>query len=311
MNMRLHKRLLWGMTGACLFVWTTGIPPAQAESSVRVISEQVVFVPQEHQLQVMQILTFENAGTKPLPKLEIRLPQGFSHVEFYSGTGHEQLKTTDTGIVDESGLPAGEKQLRFSYQIPLADTGATVTFQSLYPVDAIDLLIPQGSLFLSANNVLPQSEVLDLQGQKLRRFSRLSLEPGEEWPVQLLVNPPASSAKTGPSSGETTADGLPIIGYVPNETAWRALGNLILVALVLAFSLVGVRRTRSRFFREGDDKPWQQLVVEKQSLMEQMLRLEEDYRDQLLGETIYREIRTSIKSKLVDIQVQLMSRENR
>ncbi|GIM44878.1 hypothetical protein DNHGIG_04270 [Collibacillus ludicampi] len=311
--MRLNKWMRWLAFLACMFsmMILSSFHPVQAESSVRVKEDQIVVVPVANHLQVMQIMTFENTGKQPLPTLEIDLPKGFRNIEFYQQEGENHLKTTSTGILDESGLTAGEKQISFSYQIPLEGISTTLTVQTQYPIDVVYLIVPQGRLSLSANNVLPQSESIDFQGQKLRRFTRPSLEPGVEWPIHLIIGgTDAVPEVSGRLSGGTTSDGLPIIGYVHNETTWKALGNLLLVIAVLAFGMIGVQRTRSsRFHKEVDAKPLQSFIMEKKYLMEQMVLLERDYRSGLITETTYQEMRADLKSRMVVIQMKLTTHE--
>jgi hypothetical protein len=307
--MCLNKRMRWLGLLVCMFsmMILSLTKPVQAESTVRVKEDQIVIVPVANHLQVMQIMTFENTGKQQLPKLEIELPKGFRNIEFYQQQEKDQLKTTSTGILDESGLPSGEKQISFSYQIPVEGISTTLTLQTHYPIDVVYVIIPQGSLSLSANNVLPQSESIEFQGQKWRRFARPSLEPGVEWPIHLIIGgTEAVPEVSGSLSGGTTPDGLPIIGYVHNETTWKALGNLLLVIAVLSFGMIGVQRTRSsRFYEETDAKPPRSFIMEKKFLMEQMVLLERDYRSGLISETTYQEMRADIKNRMVEIQLNL------
>jgi hypothetical protein len=190
-----------------LTVFFSATPPTFADGKYPVrISEQsmIVFPISEDQLQVVQVTTFKNNGTEKEKELPVYLPEGYSGMVVRDGLKQENMKTVEKGIIDTSGLVAGkEKKIVVSYIMPMQSSFGRWNIETSYVAENVYVIVPAGVLSFEASDLKTQSERLEMNGQDLRRFTRVDLHPNEPWTLVFRV-------LTGPQENGNTAEQKPL-----------------------------------------------------------------------------------------------------
>lgn len=284
------------------------------------ISEQsmIVFPISEDQLQVVQLTTFKNNGTEKEKELPVYLPEGYSDIVIRDGLKQEDMKTVDKGIIDISGLdPGKEKKIALSYVMPMQSGYGKWNIETSYVAENVYVIVPAGVLSFEASNLKTQSERLEMNGQELRRFTRVDLHPNVPWTLGFLVLTGSqengnTAEKEGPKQEVDvqpddyfTAEGKKIYGHEHGAGYGKAVVTLIVTLVALTVALVGLKRDRSNGNRKSEkvERPW--LLSEKESLLKQIGQLEKDYTSQIISEETYGSTKNQLRDKLVRISLEL------
>jgi len=291
---------------------------ADGNDPVRITDQSMVVFPidGEH-VQVVQIMTFKNNGSAKEKELSIYLPASYSKLEIQQGLAQKDIKTAEKGITDTTGLdPGKEKKVVISYFMPLKNNTSQWSIEQSYATDLIEVIIPVGAMSFEATGLTTQSQLLQMNGQDLRQFTRLDVHPGNPWTLSFRVldtasaqgsaqpkQPVSTPANTG-SEKHYTSDGKKIYGHVHGAGISKAIFTLIVIFLALAIAVVGLRRERFTRKRNRDtDRPW--LLSEKSALFQQIGQLERDYTSQLISQGIYHSARKQIREQLIRIAKEL------
>jgi len=291
---------------------------ADGNDPVRITDQSMVVFPvdSEH-VQVVQIITFTNKGTVKEKELPIYLPASHSKLEFQQGLTQEEVKTTEKGIVNTTGLdPGKEKKVVISYDMPLKNNTSQWSIEQSYVTDSIEVIIPVGAMSFEATGLTTQSQLLQMNGQDLRQFTRLDVHPGNPWTLSFRIldtassqgiaqpKEPASAPATMGSDEHYTSDGKKIYGHVHGAGVGKAVFTIIVIFLALTIAVVGLRRERfTRKRNQNADRPW--LLSEKSALFQQIGQLERDYTSQLISQETYDSARKQIREQLIRIAKEL------
>lgn len=293
---------------------------AAVKEPVRIVAENLIVVPTDsNTVQVMNIIQFINDGDTDESQLSIYLPTDYSNLTVRGGFSEENMEVTDKGIVDTTGLAAGEeKQVLLSYQLPLEDKALQFTVEQAYVTENIQVIIQPGILSFDASNLVTQSDLFELDGKEFRRFTRLNLHPGEPWPLAFrLVANPEAEAGTAESAvpveeesvgrQKVTEDGFPIIG---REGIGYGKAAVTILIIIVAFSaaLIGLRRDMQRTIGKKEAKNTTWLITEKEALLQERLQLEEDYRAQLIGQRTYETANGKLRDRLIQLTTEFQKR---
>jgi hypothetical protein len=297
------------------------VPLALADGKypVRIVDQSMIVFPlSEEQLQVVQVTTFKNSGSEKEKELPLYLPEGYSDLVLRGGLAEEQMKTVEKGIVDLSGLAAGEeKKISVTYVMPMKSDLGRWNVETSYVAESVYVIVPAGVLSFEANGLKTQSDRLEMNGQELRRFTRVDLHPNVPWTLffRLLAGPQdnGTAAETAApkeaddnhANEHLTADGKRIYGHEHGAGYGKAVMTLIVTLVALSIALVGLRRDRSKGKRKSQkqDRPW--LLTEKEELLKQVGQLEQDYSSALISEETYVSAKSQIRDKLVQIALEL------
>jgi hypothetical protein len=209
---------LFGMCGANAFA----AAPASA-------SAELVFIEEPSHDSVRVIESLQGPGM-PFGAREIPLPKGYSNLDV---DGHAYQVSGQTLFITPESR---DEPVVFSFELPFhAMMGVQWTFALPWSLDQVQLLVPEdGSLAVSADQLLTSTRQADIGGTRFRILTRLGLPSGEEWKISVQRLPSVSASPPGSN--------LPLLGTPlgPSRQLVQAAANLALVALVFAMTVWGL-----------------------------------------------------------------------
>jgi hypothetical protein len=253
-------------------------------------------------LEVMEVYILTNVGTQTVIvgqgdqlMLNFPIPEGALNPDFRSGlVGEAELETHDGFWEIPAVRPGGLYGVSYAFSMPYAKK-ATLNQAIELPVGAVGVLLPaQGNLKIESDGLV-DGGLSDFGGTSYRIYSGESLKAGTQLTVKISGDPnaPASSAGQG--------------------TTGSRLGLIIgLGAFGLVLVLAGVWISRRN--RIGGDLETETEVVEEEApelaldqpessvdadtLMDDIIALDDLYQAGELPEAAYRERRAELKEKL-------------
>lgn len=283
----------------------------------------IVYPSDVNTVNIVQSMDFKNTGTEKETELPIYLPEGYSNLELRGGLAEADMEKTENGIVDTSGLDAGEgKLIIVSYQMPMEQNVSQWTITQSYVTEDVQVMIQPGILSFQATDLVTQSQLIEIDGQEYRRFTRLDLHPDVPWTLSFRLidtvegnesettpsKPSAGSAVIDPSGEKFTEDGIPIIGAEHERVFFKTAFTFGTIAVALSAALIGLRRDRQSTIVDVKkrSRPW--LHTQKEQLLKQMFDLEKDYHNELISEQTYESVRAKIRSQIIKITAELQQR---
>lgn len=303
--MKLNRIILLFTSVILMLVLFVPVVQADGNYPVRITEQSVVVFPaSENTLQAVHIVTFKNNGTEKEILLPLYLPKGFSQLELVEGLEQSGTQVNENGIVDTEGLDAGtEKNIVVSYLVPMSNGKSIWALEQSYVTERFEVVIPAGVLSFEAMNLLPQSELFEMNERQYRRFTRLDIYPDEPWTLSFRIL--GSQSQTEDINGKYTSDGKKIYGHKHGAGYTKAIVTLIIVFVALAVAWIGLKRdylTVPHRKKNGQDRLW--LRSERTLLLQQIGQLEKDYQSQLISQETYSNTRKEIRNKLVRIALE-------
>lgn len=272
---------------------------AEAAADVRIVNQEVAVLPTEGgRLQFVVVMTLENRGTDAAPEVSVALPEGA--VGFAPVEGWGEYAEGDGAVVEKGGLEAGGRRtLAYAFFLPYEGNRLQTNYPVSYVSESIQLLVPPGRLAVEAADFLPQSEVLDFQGQSFRRFTRLNLHPGEAWTLSFTVL--SQNAPLQPMDKSAHPSGLPVVYHDYRQGVHEAVFNLLFIIVVLLLGFVGVRSSMWRAQAVSRRHAAETLLREREAILSRLVELEEERRSGRLSEAMYEERRRQLEDRLLPI----------
>lgn len=285
---------------------------ADGKYPVRITNQSMVVFPvNETTVQVVQSMYFENSGTEKEKQLPIYLPEGYADLQLGEGMVEENIEETKKGIVDITGLGGGEKkQLVVTYKMPMFDSTSQWAIEQSYVTEQIQVVIQPGVLSFTANDLMTQSDLFEMNGREFRRFTRVDAHPDEPWTLSFrLLSTSKEEAQeetiaTTEVGAKYTEDGLKIIGG-EGFGYGKALFTIVIIIIALAAALIGLKRDllKTTGNHRKIKRSW--LVDEKKMLLQEIVQLEKDYRTDLITDSTYDTTKTKIREHLIRITMEL------
>jgi hypothetical protein len=312
----MHRiRLALVLTILLIFTASPFRVSASEKKPVRITEQTMVAFPKsEDAIEIVQIVLFENKGNTKEQELPILLPEGYSNLQIRGGLAEDDVKEINNGIVDTSGLEAGEeKQITLSYQMPMEKKVSQWKLEQSYVTETIDVVIQPGILSFQANDLVTQSDLFEMNGQEFRRFTRLNLHPEEPWTLSFRLILESESSQPQNKSGEDlrkqkyTEDGYRIIGQ---EGLGYGKAAVTLSIIIVAFSsaLIGLKRDLQNTYSPKAKSPSTWLKKEKDGIFGQLLQLENDFDERLIGEETYQAEKQKLRDQLVRLTAEMKKR---
>jgi len=297
-RLRRMGMLLW----VVLWVWTlmsgTALAAA-APTGVRILNQEVVVLPVENQrLQFVVLTTLENRGKAAEQEIYLALPEGaekFTPIECWGG--HEMR---DGGVVERAGIGPGEKRvLAYSYLVPYEGNRPVVNYPVSYLSESVQILVPPERLAVEAKDFLTQSEVLQFNGRNLRRFTRLNLHPGEQWPLHFTL----LDGKALPQQVDKSVhpSGLPVVYHDYQKGVNQAIFNILFVVVVLLLGFIGVRTSMWRAQVMSRRNAAETLRQQRETLLNRLVEVERAHRRQEISDEEYQRRRQQLEEALLPI----------
>jgi hypothetical protein len=260
-------------------------------------------------LEVLEVYILTNAGTQTIVAktsdqlmVDFPLPQGASNPDFRSGiVGEADLATNDGFWETPAVRPGGLYGVSYAFSMPYTGK-ATLTQPVALPVNAVGALLPATGNLKIEGSGLVDNGLSDFGGTSYHIYSGSSMQAGTQLAVNISGNPngAASSAGQVPSGSRL---GL-IIG----------LGTFGL-ALVLAGVWISRRNRTSSPEAETEVVEAEELepelepapepepaqsngAADAETLMDDIIALDDLYQAGELPEAVYRERRAELKEKL-------------
>lgn len=222
-------------------------------------------------LEAIQLLRFANAsdrtfvgaaGGETRGVLRLPVPQGAFDLLPLEGVDPQQLTSAPDGVVTGQPVIPGELKVSYLYRVRVPRGGWDLRRAVLYPTAKIEVLAGQGLIFEGPAFRLEKE--VTLAGKNYRQYRGGSFEAGSV--LEGLVRPEGSPGAILP--------------------AGVAFGFLVLAALGTAIFLR--RRT----------KPPSSSPAERERLIEEIARLDEEFESGSVREKVYLERRADMKEKL-------------
>ncbi|WP_188453329.1 hypothetical protein [Virgibacillus oceani] len=282
---------------------------ADGKYPVRISSESMVVFPvDETTAQIVQSMSYKNNGTKTEEQLPIYLPENYADLQLGEGLTEQNTVKTSKGIVVKTGLDGGEeKQFVVTYKMPMFDNVSQWSIGVPYVADQMQVIIQPGVLSFSASDLIPQSDLFEMNNQKFRRFTRLDLHPDQPWTLSFkALNESAQdeSPAATEEGAKYTEDGMKIIGG-DGFGFGKAIFVMIIIVVALTAALIGLKRDLLKTTGKHRKVKRSWLVHEKQMLLQEIVELEKDYQSNLLTESTYKKTREQIRDQLIRITMEL------
>jgi len=282
--MAMMHRVFQAIAGLWMVLLFIPIPVAYADSTISVTQEQIFLVPVpiHNVVQVVEVLRVKNPDATS-QNVSIGLPDGYSNLSVPNTAAKNVSSDSAHVTIAKVARPNTTTDVTVVYVLPFATAQALqMTLHSDYAVDAAHIYIPIGGVALSAQNLLVSTQTVTISGTTFRQFSRLGIQPGDDWTISL------QSLPTGTVTSPTIA-GLPILGTDADSSGntIAAIGNLVLAAFILVLGLVSIRSTERML-----------PVSKREGLMRAWTGLERQRTDGVMEELEYQRKRTEIMNKL-------------
>lgn len=284
------------------WIWTAtggaGLAAAAA-TDVRILNQEVVVLPMEdQQLQFIVLTTLENRGQAAEQEIYLDLPEGAENFTPIEGWGEHEMR--DGGVVERTGIGPGEQRvLAYSYHVPYEGNRPIVNYPVSYPSESVQILVPPERLAVEAQDFLTQSEMLQFNGQNLRRFTRLNLHPGEAWSLHFTV----LDGKTLPQQVDksTHPSGLPVVYHDYQQGVNKAIFNIFFILVVLFLGFVGVRTSMWRAQAVSRRNAAETLFQQRENLLYRLVEVERAYHTQAISVEEYEKKRQQLEEALLPI----------
>ncbi len=261
-------------------------------NTLYISSEQVLAVPSKsgNTLQVLVSLSVQNNG-QAYPTA-YQLPAGAQNPHVVAGSV-KKVNLSKSGALQFTAKADGTTTLAVEFGVPLNQNGTEVTWKEPLPVRKLFFVIPEGSLTVSSQGGFQtDSQSITSGNQAFRQFAKLEIPANSSWTVSVALLPTANGRQAPPLTN------IPVLNsYGPRVADLEAIGNLLLVALILMIGIISIRRGTGR----AKQSP---LAIGKQKaeLMEHWADLEMAFESGELQEQEYHQRRERLKKRLVQVE---------
>lgn len=275
-------------------------------------------------LQVEERLQLNNPGASlPPGKVRFFLPDGARDLAGLGENG-SKFEFKDGTLVFREALPPGKTIFGFSYELPL--TGAPhfiLRHLSDFPTALMSILVPPQGIQVQAQRQAPDQgqpgvavPLTDLgvstySGQQLRVYTAERLSPGQE--VGLIVR-----VGSGAAAGGALSRKPPVSFHNPGhirlwyQSPFRGINAHLFLVIVfgvplgaLVYHFVRRRKAVRKAPAESEEERFQRLRTREKILLEKLVELERQRLEQRVDEESYRTLREALKTRLVQVKLQL------
>ncbi len=239
----------------------------------------------------------EAGGTDGAPAvLSFVVPEGAQNVSFEGGELGDRFKQVDGKYIDTLPLAPGQRQVLLRYSLPIANGEVKLSHPIPYPIDNLNLLVPDlEGMKVDAPDWV-QGDPLQTQGGAFRNYTRTALAAGSTPSATLSGINAVALAQSNPTSQGSQQQvidrnatpgisGLPVVPIIVAVVAGLLLG--------LGTFLV-IRRQR----KQEAAVPVQRGQV-RQALVQEIADLDDAYDAGDVTEADYQAQRGLLKAKLV------------
>ncbi|MBI2909346.1 MAG: hypothetical protein HYX92_17005 [Chloroflexi bacterium] len=270
--------------------------PTGSDETIKVAASHTIIYVSKEGLLVKEFYLFRNEGDKAFVGKEIggkketlrfSVPPGATGLQLGQGLSEGRIAKTDYGFVSNATVVPGDTLVGYSYT--LRGSGDYRLARSIaYPVDNVNVLIED-------KGVVASSPQLGLQDPIVMKEGRFLLLAGKDFAraaaheISLRVNPEAGQSST-PGALPVAAAGVAAI---------LSVGAIYLL----------VRRKEPRL-AAGPAAPVETPASERERLLEEVARLDDEFEAGALSEEDYRRVRAQKKAELLRLTGRSLSLES-
>lgn len=240
-------------------------------------------------LKVVEVLSYVNNDQRD--HLEINIPENAKNFSLFGGLDQTKVKITDNQLVYDGTLPDGEFSITYGYNLALdQNSHASLTYKQPYWVRESNISIPVGQLTVNGEKFHTQSNIIELEGLKLRQFRRVDLSKNTDWILSFQQS--AFKQVTGSDShstkGETTKNGLPIIAHTHGGNPKEAFFNILFIILILILGIISIRFSSNskQLVLKGKAKQ----LIERDMILDELQQLQEQKDRDELSDDEYKQL---------------------
>ncbi len=262
----------------------------RADSAISVPMHHLVVTPGAGKLQVKEILLFTNRGRNTYVGkktgerdivLDLEVPAGAEEVKFGGDLMSCCAVVADNHVFDTMAFKPGMRQEILSYLLPYEDTSAGLEKQVVFPTQALDIFLPEGTGVLKTPGFESQG-AFAIRGRNYQRYTGTNLNAGT--PLRLAF----SDLPTAPKDWRWLAPlafGLLVIGSIAVYRWWR--------------------RSKAAVADAADEAdPAERTNDERQRLLDEILQLDDAYEAGSIDGTVYTEAREKLTSLVLGLENQ-------
>lgn len=243
------------------------------------LNHQIVSVT-EDTLSVAEIYDFENRGNKIYigksgdddlrRTLKFYVPENAINLKFVEGLDDNNFKREQSTVYDSSGFPPGRKRVVLTYEIPLEFGKNLINKDVLTDVSTLLLLVDDQKDAVDVST-LTKLEPVTIENKKYQRWSGNDLKIGNSYVLTV----------TNRSLSIKYIDLFPIIIFA--------------VLFLSVFIIVLISRTEKR----NNNK--EELMAKRVVIVNSIIKLDEDYKNNTVTESSYKEKRYKLKNSIIEI----------
>ncbi len=267
-------------------------PVTTSDETVSIARIHDVVTAEPGTLEVLEFLVLENTGGRtvsPQGGIRVPLPGGALGLAFPEADLSGTVILGDDELVITAPLLPGSTELVYLYRLPYTGTAYRWEKPLAYPTGALDLLVKDTGVDVSATGLLFQGVVEPTPGEPYLHWSAVEMEAGEAPSAEFRGLPSLSQA---PSSAPTAQED----GTSP-QSILRGLAVLMAPLGAAAAYLYAIYR--GRYPRAIDDQGNAGADRRRRALLRRLVSLDEAFAAGTISERRYLRERRETKAKLV------------
>lgn len=237
-------------------------------------------------VQVVELyLVSNNSGRTVVPSAEgggilsFELPPDASNLQFQDSVIGERYLATENGFTDTAAIPPGEDSLQvlFAFDLPY-EKKAHISLPIPYDIGTLIVMAP-------TEGVAFQSPQLVDEGNRAMQQSTFRVYSGTDFKANSTLDLTLSG---DPSGQNSSVQGL--------QTGTVIVGAAILLLVLLSsgYYIYQRRKALEHIHKEAEEAE----KLDKDSLMDAIIALDEQYKGGKISEKVYRQRRAELKEKL-------------
>lgn len=257
-------------------------------SALKADRMHIFFEPTESgTVQVVELFILNNTSLHVIvpagedqPVFTVELPEGATNLRFEDGELGDKYIATENGFGDmHTILPGAGAQLLFGYEVPF-DGSETISIPIPLPVDAAVIMTPLQGLELQSDQIVAAGQQA-VENMQIKMYTAAHLQPGQRLEITM----------TDGSSPMAALGSL-------NQGIW--IGALGFAVFLIAG---GILLVRQRHGEAEEDEAEEEAPAEDtvESLLDQIIALDDLFRAGELPEEAYRQRRGELKQRLREL----------
>ncbi len=227
--------------------------------------------------------------------LRLTVPENAINVGVEGADLGDRFLVEDNAVIDTMPMAPGQRQILIRYSLPVEDGKVELSHPIAYPVAHLNLLVPDVGMDIEAPG-WEEGAAMPSQDGSYRNFARSSVVAGEK-SVAVLSNISADTLPQVPEerapAGRQIIDSQATPG-ISGQPYLPYLVALLGIIILIAGTIFGIRRQQI-----AEQESPQMIEQQRQSLIQQLAELDDDYEAGELSLSDYESERRLLKAQLV------------